>query len=374
MSVRSTVRKHTVKQEPIPVISLPNSSNSDTEFVYYEAQYINDTASTVPAAFKDSRTDPIVSNMSEYKMAVTRLSIGAAALPLFVVRGNKPNCSVAMYYAPDNIGATGTVFDAVATARVFEISNFFNATDRGGGLNATLAKVFLNLQNQYDVIHGPGAWAANALLPQNPPGFQYDPDTNLITMYTPPENLDTDPNRVNLFMSGDITPFFFGFAFYPAGPSPFVSPAWYRFSVNQSFNQPTVTIGGDSYLPITQDYSSVSKWYTFNRLVLVSESLGSRNTYISFIKAGDTSSSSNRQFATIVDFSTNLDNSLQNNPATNITYIPQNLRWIDCLQDGALKTVNLSLQFLDEAGDFLPATIVSGSSFNVTLCFAKAVF
>jgi hypothetical protein len=377
MSVRSNVRKdkEVPKEPPIPVIATPNSSNTATEFIYYEAQYINDTTDIIPASFSDSRTDAIVDNLSQYKMAVTRMSIGAGTIPLFTVRGNKPVCSVGLYYAPDNLSATADVFDLTPTLRVFEISNFLDATDLGGGLNPTIAKAFVDIQNQYDVIHGPGAWAANILLPQQPPAFEYNPVTNLISLYTPPQNQDNDPNHVDLYLSSDISPLFFGFTFYRLTyNTPFNTAAWRRIAINASFNQPTATVGGNSYLFITQDYSSVAKWYTFNKLLIVSDSLGVRNTYIGFIKASTTSNSSNTQFATIVDLSTNLDNSVQNNPATNITYIPQNIRWIDCLSTSPLKYISLSVNVIDEAGNFLPATIISGAALSITLAFAKISF
>lgn len=386
MSVRSNVRKSSskdiVKPEPIPVISLPNSNNINTQFVYYESQYINDTPNVIPAAFTDSRTDAIVENLSEYKMAVTKLSLGASTIPMFTigVGGNKGFGGVGMYYRPDNLDFSFEAF-IIAPPRfpIYEISYFLDNPDYLGGLNPTMARCFDVIKNQYDAIHGPGSWAANPLLPQQPPAFVYDPTTGLFTLYTPPQNLDSDPNHIDLFLSSDISSLFSGFSFYsPPYSTPFDHPfdnmKWDRIAIFSSFNQPTVTIGGNSYLAITQNYSSVPKWYTFNKIVVVSESLGVRNSNIGFIKASTTSSSDNTQFATIVDFSTNLDNSIANNPATNITYIPQNIRWIDCLSTSPLKRVSLSVNLLDDAGDIVPVTIVPGSSLSVTLTFAKIVF
>lgn len=349
------------------VVPLPNTL--ETEYVYYEAVFINNTENIVNATIDDSKSIPILDKLSDYKMAVFRFDVGAATTPMFIVRGNKPVCSVALTYEPDNLISIKTVFPTLPTLEIFNVGKFLDNID--GGLNETIALAFNDIKAQYDAIHGAGSWAANINLAQSPPGIIYDASNKLFSLVSPDKNVDTSVDAVSLYLSYDIVPLFLGL-YISSVPQIAALPrdAWYRYGVVPTFRNGNLSGG---YYTMTQEFSSTAKWYTVNKIVITSPGLGTRKTFVGFLTADDSGFTNNKQLETVMDISVNLSNDNENNPSTNITYIPQNLRWIDCLGTKALDRIILSLGFLDEVGNLYPAQVIPGSSFSVTLVFAKKI-
>ena len=347
-----------------------------TEYVYYEAQYINDKNGPVIASFTDVKTEPIVMNMKDYKMAITRFNIGMEALPMFIKGVSKTICQVGMYYEPDNLSATGSVFSAVSTLPIYTITGFLDEPNYGGGLNPTIISVFNNIVSQYDTIHGAGAWAANPLTPKNPPGFIFNSATQLFTFYSDVLSLDTEVNKVTLWLSIDISKLFLGLQLHERQTgAPFAAPNWYRFAVFDTYNQlsrvfiPPVT--GDEYIVMEQTYNSTSKWYTINKLLVTSKSLGTRKSYVGILKSSGQNNSNAIQYEILSDTYVMLANTPNENPASQLVYIPVNYKWIDCLKSGPLSQVDFTLEFLDEQGSFYTASILPGESFSITIVLAK---
>jgi hypothetical protein len=342
-----------------------------SEYIYYEAQYVNDTAVPIFAQFIDSKSEPIVKDMSQYKLAITRFNIGMEALPMFVVRGGKRECNVSLYYQKEGLSATQTVFPSIPKLPVYTISYFLDSADYGGGLNITIQNMFDSIVSQYDAIHGAGTWNANPLTPKVAPGFTYDAGKQLFTLYSDPLSADTEADKVILLLTGDISELFLGCAFTTV-PLPYSDPEWYRFSVFPNYmGMNLVTINSVDYIAMEQSYSSTAKWYTVNKLLITSRSLGTRKSFIGVLKASELANSNAIQYEILSDTYVNLSNTLNENPATQLVYIPINYKWIDCLKNGPLNQVDFSLQFLDEQGNFYPAKVLPGESFAITIVLAK---
>lgn len=375
MSLRTRIYKGGDVPEPIrtnPTTLIPNVDDTDT--IYYEAIYTNDQVRSIPAAFTDFRQEPLVKDLSQYKITVRSFNIQLQPTPMFRIGSEgKSMCRCALYYQPDNLTATAPLFNS--DVEITNIDQFINATD---GLNDQLEACFADLKNQYDIIHGPGTWAANPLLAQNPPGFYYSSDARLISLYQPPQNIDGNINAVGVFLSYDIAPLFAGLVVLDDYPPTLPPLLWTRFSIYAGFrdiNLEEVPVGsGTFFYRLTQQYSSTSAWYTRRKIVLSSKSLSNRKTYLKSQRSSEASSVDNSQLEILADGIVRLSNDAAN-PSTLYAYDGWfGLRWIDGFKHQGLKYLDFNVSYITDSGTVEEAYLPPYQSLILVIQFTKAPF
>lgn len=345
-----------------PVISVPNTGN--TEFVYYIANFTNNTDNEVLATFYDSRSEPIIDRPSSYKLAVVKFNVRVEEIPMFNIA--QTNFVFYFWYQPDNIVITQPLL--LTSGLVYNQVAF---TEMPGGLNDSLAAGFSALKSSYNLIHGPGSWEADASKPQFPPAFQFSTSSHLFSLY-----FDKRWQSLSLFL-------YFSIEFYklisgiavdqlaPTPPPSIPSSSGGPIALYTTFTSDNiVSISGVDYLFMTQIYDTTSTWYTISRLVITSNTLGIRPTYISTL-GGETN---NIQLHILVDHYFDTDNSPDKNPS--VTYgsnVSAPLQWIDIFADSPLTKIDLQVWYLTENNTLTPLNVLPGDSFSITLLFAKVV-
>lgn len=361
--------KNPIKEpDPIPVIAVPNTSVPNTEFVYYTGNYTNTSSSNALAEYRDTRTDPIVSRASDYKLAVVKFNIRTDLIPMFTYE--KKSFIVYMYYSPDNILITQQVQPTVGV--VYSQEEFLNQLP--GGLNDSLSSAFYAVIAAYETIHGAGTWTSDPLRPQFPPGMQFDPVSGLFSMLVDERSISGATHEIQTFMSQDLGRLFTGLSVTPFFSSPSLPNGtqkflfWYNFSRTNII--PVPSGGGINYVTNTGVYNSTGLWYEISRIIITSNSLACRRN---FIGAGS-GSQSDVQLPILTDFTFITDNGPQNNPTTWYEYQPSGpYRWVDIFGDGPVNRIDLQFYYATSDGTIKPLYVQPGDSFSFTLLFAKVV-
>lgn len=333
---------------------LPNIH--DTEFIYLEVSFRNQTNINAPAVYSQNRTDSVVDRGSDYKLAVVKLSINLDLIPMFVL--SQKNLSVTLAYPATGDTFTQNLFGSLPVNTPFyNVNSVLNEPE---GLNASLATALTGL-----IATVGGGYAGTT----NPPFFSYDASTDKFTLYVPdPGYASNDPNRVEIFLSNDLARLFEGLL-EPLIPSNLLPANNTQFIVYANNGINAITLGGVNYLFNTQQYSSSELWYDIRKILLLSKGFDTRKSYIS------TTTSNNRNISqpVLTDFTVTHNNTDQA-PSTVLIYFPQGAyRWIDITTDDAISDLTFEFFYQTRSGDILPVLLSPGDSFDITLVFARVV-
>ena len=242
---------------------------------------------------------------------------------------------------------------------------------QAGGFNDTLAAAFADMMAAYDVIHGPGSWAANILLPQVPPFVILNEASGLMSFYAD-SRMSGQTNSVLLLLPGDFGSLFAGIdfnigniTFPPGNPNGLVVP----FIIN-GLGSNVTTVGGIDYVSNTQEFNSSHSWREIDRILILSNTLTNRFQDISV-----TTNSINLSFPVIADFVLDTSNVAGRTPSDNVISNSQGgLRWIDLLGHDSLQTIDIRLATLSNTGLIQDLFLGPSQTFGLTLIFAKKTF
>lgn len=356
----STINKVGSQQEDkhFNVGVLPNTSNAEN--IYYYAFFRNSTDKDVLAEYSEKRSQFILNKLADYKMAVLSLDLGDIDTPYFI--SNEFPLTFQLRYPPDGLTSTQTLFAGVPT----EITSYEQLLEE---YNRLLDVAWNDIINQYNLIHGPGSWQANILLPQGVPGITFDSNNDLFTIWMDERSAEGNPNAVLWYSEAEFIRLFQGARMNISN-----TPLNSRFIFNVTFaNSNIQTVSGIDYIKNIQQYSSGSNWSTIRELLVVTHTLSCRKEYI-----GGSQQSSQ---ALLRDVIGNYPVSISNieggvNPSSRI--IIYNLvgtpRWIDLFGDNELYQLDFSLFYLTSTGRIVQVTIKPGQSFGIKVMFVKQVF
>ncbi len=358
----------------------------------------------VPATFVENRSQPILDKPSDYKFAVSGFSIPADIIPLFRVDNDNVNnrftitmivafngdTNNLIYYSDylySNLSATHNKFF------IYNINGFIYE------LNNCLLRVFDGMINLYNskVVYPQPTWLEESeYLPQKPVFFDYDPNTNLFNCYGPIQMSTNDPLDVGYFFnavtfSDNLSNLFLGLNFQNVYiSSNFYNRSSYKnlvfYQKPENSNVIVFTNPGSSntqYIINTQAYSSIENWYNYKKLVIASNTIGTRKQAVGFQKDLYTINQNNTQNGVnnnnitkniISDYDLIINYGISNNPATRLIYSSNEYRWIDIFDDRPLYQIDCQLYLINQNNEFLPLYMTSGDSFNVKFIFAKKVF
>jgi hypothetical protein len=352
----------------------PNTRNTD--FIYYECvSYNSSMTAYTPAKYSNSRLQPIVPKLSDYKFAVVRLESNVQDVPLFF--NTDLDLTFSLIYPPDNIVITSTLFNG----QDIPIFNYSQVIDE---FNADLASAWTALIAAYQVIHGAGSWVSNGK-PQNVPGVTFNPSTDFFTFYMDAVSyydfpLSGNANQVLLALSPTFSFLFAGNYTLPISQ---VYPALSATNddvliFNPGFantNEESFSTGGAGftgpYITNISQYSSDANWYQIQQILLISDSLSCRKEYVG---NSNTSSSGSQVRGVIVDFNIRVDNTNAFNPTTRFVYIPlADYRYVDLFGDTPLYTLDFGLYYSTKTQSIRPVMIPPQQSFNVKILFTKRI-
>lgn len=359
-----------LKQEPIPIISVPNTSVPNTEFVYYTGNYTNTTNRLALAEYNDSRTDPIVDRASDYKLALVKFNIRTDYIPMFY--NNEKTFIIYFYYRPDNILISQPIQQN--SLPTYSQEEFISRSP--DSLNEGFVTGFNALITAYEAIHGAGTWTSDPLRPQVAPGMQFQPGDNLFTMFVDERSITGATYEIEYYFSFDLARLFTGLP--QQTPQTFTTPSlpygseqyYFGYNTTHSNIAPIPGATGYNFVSSTTIYDCTGLWYEISRIIITSNNLATRRNYIGVGSGGQ----SNVELPIITDFTFVTDNGPQNNPTTWYEYQPSGpYRWIDIFGDNAVNKINLQFYYATANGVINPLFVLPGDSYSFTLLFARIV-
>jgi len=272
-------------------------------------------------------------------------------------------------------------------------------------INRILQSLFTNMVDNYNsyipVILPPSyptagilPYSSNIYLPQYAPYVTFDSATDLFTFHADYRMTEANfgaPNGfVEVTFSNNLYQLFRGNSFFFDVTTPRSGnlSRYRRLVFEQGVGNinaesvnvtpftipPTTPVNMQPFIKNVQQFSSSSSWYTYNKLFLVSNTIGERPTSLGIDKPIIPSNGLNNTSNILATYNIVLDNTDVNNINTSLIYNPAFPLWIDMYRDNALYNVDLLWYIGDDEGNLIPLNLSSGESFSVKLIFARKFF
>lgn len=343
------------------------------ENIYYTASFVNQETYRVPASYTDNRTVPILNKPSDYKLALVKVNCDIGAIGMF--RSNpagNPYLAI-LYYYPDNIWIQIPLFSTHSNDDVVYL--FQDFLDLPEGYNDSMATAFTQLKSEYNAIHGPGTWEADATKSQYAPFLAYDSDSSFFSMYNTIESDDTNPEAVQVYLQNNLEQrlesLFTNIGNRYGTNNPLaLAQGQIRIAFNsgpQNINR--VTINSINWIKNTQTYLSIERWWDAQRLIVTSSTIGVRSDNIGLSNPTGKPISINA----ITDIEIFYD-TRSNSPATTLRYGPvSEYRIIDILIDTPLTAINLGFYVQTSTGEIRQLYFSPGRGFDIKLLFTKSI-
>ena len=350
----------------------------NSEFVYYNAFKFNNSylspnnySSTYgsygqqePAKYNENRKNPIITEPSKYKVAVSSFSLPASIIPMFRLENdffppNYPNrytITLNLFFptpGPNSVIVSDYLFRGQPDGTFFY--TYDHVVDE---INRVISDLFNQLVAQYDIINFPNIYTANPQFPQSPNFLNYDHLSDLFTWYAPYPQMNETPitpgnQKIVITFSNNLYQLFRG---------------------NRFFFDPNNVQSGNQYIKNTQQFSSAAAWFNYNKILLVSRQIGFRPENIGTDKTISLVNGLDVTNSILADFDIEINNSNSDNPNTRILYDPTYLHWIDMYKDTPLYNIDLEFYLSDREGKLIQLPLESQNNFNVKLIFARKIF
>jgi len=353
-----------------------NNLMHNEQHVYYDLFLSNQTDRRIKAKFVDTRSVPLISIPSDYKLSVVRLQADLKDIGMFRISNRV--LTVTLYYAPDNLVATQQLF--LGRPQDFRIFDFNEIVYGYFGINQSILAAYNNIVAQYEAIYGPGSWAASSGAGQQPPGVVYDEDNNFFKFYTPIENEDSLATGLQLYLNRELAFLMdsanldFANENYSGNNNPNLFPDNVKVIFLQSYQNNNVTTFPQSadpaqlFIENTQVWQTVERWWKARKLLIVSSSIGSRPEFI----ASTDSQGRNINYSILTDVQLNF-NTDNFSPGTSIRYQPLEYRIIDITKDSPLNNIEFNFLIQDVDGSVQDLQLFPGDAVTMKVMFIKSL-
>lgn len=346
-----------------------------SDFIYYECQISNEEGASLslPATYDEQRQQPLVNKASDYKFAVIRLETNLSNIPMFLV-GNEANYPLSFELVYN--GAVGPIIitKTLFNTQVLRKSIYTNQIVLNE-YNDKLKEGWDDLIIAYNAILGPLAWQTDVNKPQSYPGVEYDTSTKLYSLLIDAKAQTTNVNNGVFWGANDNL-----FRLLAGMNADRIADSGFRFVyvfpfgfANSNVETPVAPPSGYAgpYLRMTQVWSSDPLWYSVSQVVITSDALGCRKTYI----GNPNQKGINILRNVIADFTITMDNTDSSSPATRYRYIPPGeYRWTDMFSDEPLNRIEFKVYYLFKSGQLYPVLVQSNDSLTMKFLFARKIF
>jgi hypothetical protein len=359
----------------VPLSKPPLMPNDN---IYYNVEFVNKdiTRPAVPIQFNEKSSYPIVEKPDQYKLAVTRFSLPGEFIPIMIWNPN----SGALTGAPEqdwnartNPGSKVKKFEVVMEFGGTVIRKYLEAPVNSTNTNYLYnSPVVWNYKEFVDVFNQALADAFTDLKtleplapPTQPPFVEFDGKTRLCTFYAPedyntggPLDVAPAPPTIHVYMNLNLYELF---------------PSWntleetiagellYRFNVNFSGTN-TITIGGNPFLAIEQEFSTLPLWNDFETIVFESGTIPVNPEY-------DPTDNNNAVTRTLV---TDFLPPEQLNSRDQLQYVGVGWkRFVDLNSSFPLRDITVNALWVTTWGDRYPVYMGYNENFSMKLLFRK---
>ena len=379
--------------------NVPNLSNEDIyiDLVQHNPVYLDTNVDildptskirnnilSIPAQYKETRSEPLLYKPNDYKMTVAKFEIPSNAIPFFYWKDRAYYVSmsetlqniteeVELQYLYLVNPAPGVVADDQRA--ILSIQQLLNM------LNLAMTTCFNNMITSYETATGtPGSWIADGH-PSNAPTMYYDSGRKQFNMSADLEWADPTNHYTYLYFNTGLSQLFQGFPYIAQTnaiatniPPAVVDVKEYQFLFSKTQQPTTLTNKNIQY----EDGKSVSDWYDTFKIVLVSNTIPARAEYIGGIQRklidGQlsatelTNNNSTNTLQILTEFTYEFNEPI-NEP---LIYLPTGeWRWIDLMTDTPLVNIDLQAFTLSYEGELRPILLVPGTNLYGKLLFRK---
>jgi hypothetical protein len=367
MMIRNDKRGEQKQEESNP-IRIVGGLESPSANIYYTLSIINrvilDPAGILPsisvpkiAEYGVNRTNTILSNPSNYRVALSRLAIPSGLIPLFLYPTNPSYYTITLTYYN---GITYNQYTRNVTYVPSNVGDPYGEFRPVYHINEMIQYVNVAFQQAYnDAIADLGALV---YLPKERPYLTFDSKTQLITMYCEEEYLDF--NTFGIFMNTTLYENFFSSLYAREA----VSGSLTGFNGYQILPQnlflnldENVTLPGGgasvNLYKVIEEFSTTALFNALDRIVVTSH----RMPINSQLLGTQVDSRAKILFDYI------LPDLVQSK--TKYELDPTRLRWTDLISHTALTSVDLQFYLVYNDGQIVPLYIQADQRIDATLLF-----
>ena len=352
--------------------------NQYVDLFLYNSPDINPTEA-IPATITKQYNQPIIDRPSDYYMWVEKLIVPLYEIPIFTFVTVSPTSLVSKYYS---------------------ITLSYEGVDKQVYLNymprndVPLNRSVISYQAFVDMVNVAFASALTMLaIPGSPtpPFMMYTNTNNLISIACRTDLYqDTLVNPIKIYMNFSLYELFQSLQnFVNANPANQIKGKDVQIIVHDNGNNqlylpataPTTQLGlnystinpslplGFTYLLMSQEYSSLYNWNDLNSIVLTSDTMGSRPSYLP--NANDIANS------TITTNTQNILNDFNPIPTigtedrSTLVYNAVNRRYIDLTGSNPIYNFNIKIYWTDQLNQFHQLLLTPGKSISIKLGFIR---
>jgi hypothetical protein len=384
-------------------------TGNGTTHIYYNVSITNDDISgqTKPPNidFNETRTQPFISNPSEYFMSVVRFSLDTTGLPLMAPQpqiGTPTSANALIYSITYSVTIGGTDYD-LQQYIIFEpqeqnllppsaplthadiASPYWYLTSYqwwNGIVNTTLKNLWTAFINAY------GPTGLNVLdatqLAAVAPTILWDTGSKTASMSTDATAFDQNPTTgqgnaaIKIYFNSPMYTLYSSFPTESYGWSGnIVNGKNYLLAIRSTSNNVVTDFTtGISTISTFQDYSTIALWnpiqavvFTTSLLPIIPEMTAAPIEFTGangFISSGNNANLTNA----LTDFEVAVGETELYLPQ--VTYVPQGeYRLVDLFGTNPVSSINIVVYWKDRFGGLVPVTLASGGSANFKLMFRR---
>ena len=365
------------------------------EKIYYNVNITGKSTKgsfTSDASFNVFLNQSVLDDVSKYQFLVEKFKIDTESIPLFYVDIQNPQPPV---INNTNFITNYTIYCFNNTGALCSVPVLYsNPTNTPARIVKTdpSGNVYYDKQDEcfaiysYDVFISCINDAFNQLFfdaqltAYQPSFFQYDHTLEKICYYSysaPP----LIPFPMQIYFSMNLHPFI-GEAF---------NSIWYEngvpgidddvYSINIESNpllQNIVSLAGNNYIKMIQEYQAMSSWASINRILFVSQKLPIKREYYPISNTNGITTDSLSSYENLVSMniicSYLFPSTTPSDYRTNITYSSptiDNADLIEMTNSGPLRELDIQVLWSDKNGNIFPVQLGYNKQVNIRLCFLR---
>ncbi len=338
----------------------------------------------VPLSFTDTRNQSILDDASKYRVAVQKLYIETANIPLFVPVVRQPNVNI-----------NELVYSFTMSKGIYEYQRYIQFISQNPSsqiptlsptqqltsdyyyiyhiqywtklLNNTLSECWTGLNNVLVTAGQPAITGAK-------PRLEFNIENSKYVLFADSNTFDEEGvNPIKLYMNNNMNHILCNFQTENLGYVDKVNGKNFRFQIyNTGFN--SYLAPPTTYLQIYQEVSSVALFSSCGGLVLSTSILPIRGSFTGqekdFGSDAFTSSNNNSNSINVLTDFTIASNEISDLYRPFILYNPNpSYKWIDLLSSTSINSININVYWRDNFGRLNQLYLPSGATSQLTLIF-----
>jgi hypothetical protein len=331
-------------------LKITDKSEYKNSYNYFNITITKDIENQGIAIYSENRTVPILHKSDDYEVSLIRFSIPSYNIPIFLWR--------------DDFSVSLTYNSVVFTTTLIFVSN--------SSIPSTIGRAVYDYQDFLDMINVALETSFNNFVasptyltipvidrPTEAPILVYEPETQLISLYSQPQYNIKKPIPIYIYFSTSLFTFFSAFQNFSNEIDPVLS---HYFNVKDNGNN-LETINGNQYIRITQEYEDLFLWNDFQSLIFETDNIPVDSELLG------TQKNITRQI--LIDF----EPISQINDQSIIQFSPQfNLKLYEMISNIELRKIDIRIFWNTKDGQTYPLIINNNDRLTVKMLFKKKGF